>query len=245
MIRAQPKKKANVQQKPLEASEEEEAISTDQEEAIFTDDEESVIPRSPNQQAISAGSGGPARGSSRDGKGGKKRGREHAVQPRVVARFAPSSGSSRSPSPKRSSAHANAFASGSGSKGIPATQYHTGSASRPSITSHTTAAPPNTTVTPTAPLPWPRELARLVASVNPLLLSKSHTFSKLLIPIGVVNRHEFSKMIWSFGATDQHDKRMNWFKIHLRKGNELVEMDFMQFRIGATRICKGIPLMAS
>ena len=135
--------------------------------------------------------------------------------------------------------NAVAVASGSESRGIPATQYHTGSAS------HNDAAPQNTAVTPTAPLSWPRELARLVASVNPLLLRKSHTFAKLLIPIGIINRHEFSKMIWSFGATDQHDKRMNWFKIHLRKGNELVEMDFMQFRIGATRICKGIPVMAS
>ena len=177
---------------------------------------------------------------------GSGSGSRSTYSPRVVAsKSSNASGLMLPPSVKRPSHTANAVASGSGSKGIPATQYSAGTSSQrrlppSSSTSTSTIAPRPSNSIPTAPRPWPAELARLVTVMNKVLLPKSHIFAAIFIKAGVVNRHEFSKLIWTFAAPTMQDQRMQWFIRRLRRERNgvalLTQIEVVQFRSGVKRV---------
>ena len=194
-------------------------------------------------------------GGDGDGVGGgvaaaKKRSREEELvvgpgsnsNPRVVALKGSNAAGLMLPPPKRSSRAVNAVASGSGSSGIVATQYSTGSSSQyrlpPSSTTPATA-PRLPAPLPAAARPWPVELARLIAITNTVLLDLSHVFAAIFIEAGVVNRYEFSKLLWTFSSENMKDERMLWFIERLleeRNGIALSRLQVIQFRSGAKRL---------
>ena len=124
------------------------------------------------------------------------------------------------PSPHRRITSINAVASGSGSRGIPATQYH----AEPSTSNAEAAAPRSSASTSRNPLPWSVVLTGLIkivltrylTSAPPTLVAKSRYIAGILIIAGLVNRHEFCKLIYTFNATSVEDRRLQWFMRRLR-----------------------------
>ena len=168
-------------------------------------------------------------GEVKNGKGKQKRDRgEDEVEigtartkhrPRAVVTKSSPSGRFIA-SPHRRTTSTNAVASGSGSRGLPATQYHADSSS-----STVQAVTPRPSA-PTSRAPLPRSVVltglikivftRYLTSAPPTLVAKSRYIAGILVIAGLVNRYEFCKLIYTFKATSVEDRRLQWFMRRLR-----------------------------